>query len=81
VRCVGFSEKGVPVHVVLQGGGGGLWVQLERKIVKRNAGPVKENILWRIRTGQDLMNLCRGIGTIWETRKGRLCGLGHVEKM
>jgi hypothetical protein len=44
----------------------------ERKILRKIFGPVKENGLWRIRTNQELMDLCREPDIISEIRKEKL---------
>ena len=41
----------------------------------------KDNDNWRIRTYQDLINLCRESDIISEIRKERLRWLRHVERM
>ena len=43
--------------------------------------PVEENGVWKIRTNQELMNMCRETNSIWEIRKGSLWRLEYVERM
>ena len=51
-----------------------------KNVIKKTMfGPVKENGAWRIRTSQELMNLCSEPDIISEIKKGRLRWLGHVE--
>jgi hypothetical protein len=53
----------------------------EMKILRKIYGPVTESGVWRIRTNQELMDLCTEPEVISEIRKGRLRWLGHVERV
>jgi hypothetical protein len=53
---------------------------MEKKMLRKIVGPLKENDVWNIRTKQELMNLCREPDSTSEIMKGRLRCLGHVEK-
>jgi hypothetical protein len=53
----------------------------ERKVLRGNMWYSKENANWRIRTYQELINLCRESDIISEIRKERLSRLRHVERM
>jgi hypothetical protein len=43
----------------------------QRKILREIFGPVKENGVWRIRSYQELLDLCREPDIFSEIRKGR----------
>jgi hypothetical protein len=53
----------------------GTW---ERKILRRVYGPVVEQGMWKIRTNQELRELCKNLDIITDIEKKRLECAGHV---
>ena len=56
----------------------GHWAIGKRKILRKIYGQIQENGVWRIRTKQELMDLCRGTDIISGIRKERLQCLGRA---
>jgi hypothetical protein len=53
---------------------------LERKILRKLFGPNNENVIWRIKTNQDLDEIIKRKIIIHFIRAQRLTWLGHIER-
>jgi hypothetical protein len=51
------------------------------KIFRRVYGPVVEQGIWRIRTDQELRELCNSLGIVADIKKKRFEWNGHVVRM
>ena len=54
---------------------------LERKILRKVYGPVKENELWRIRRNDELEAIIKGENIVRFIKCQRIRWLGHIERM
>ena len=53
----------------------------ERKVLRRIYGPVVEQVIRRIRTNQELQELCKGLAILADIKKKRLKWIGHLVRM
>jgi hypothetical protein len=54
---------------------------LERKMLRKIYGPVKENELWRIRRTDELEDIIKGKNIVRFIKSQRIRWLGHIERM
>jgi hypothetical protein len=54
---------------------------LERKILRKIYGPVKENELWRIQQNDKLEDIIKGENIVRFIKSQRIQWLGHIERM
>jgi hypothetical protein len=53
----------------------------ERKVLRKIFGPTNENVIWRIKTNQELDKIIKHKNIINFIRASRLGWLGHIERM
>jgi hypothetical protein len=56
-------------------------MNFERKIMRKIFGPTRPDGYWRIKTGQEIIDILKGQNVIGFIKKQRLNWLGHVERM
>jgi hypothetical protein len=52
-----------------------------RKILRRIYGPVVEQGIWKIRTSQEMWELCKDLDVVADTKRNRTEWTGHVIRM
>jgi hypothetical protein len=55
--------------------------RFERKIIRRNFGPVRQGMEWRIRNKEEIDNMLRREDIVRFVKARRISWIGHVERM